>query len=600
MRLRTLLTTAVVSTLIAGATGMTAQATPVSSPDRAGTVVTWGNAANAPAAAAMAVPADLTAPVSTMATSTRSVAAVTADGELRVWGGAADIEVLDAPVVTDAVAVALTASAGLVLRRDGSVTGWGSPAIAAVPDGLRAKAIAVGQGGKIAYAVRTDGALVRWGDETFLSVLPLPESDLTGLEDVAANQNQVLARRANGTVVAWGLVPAFGQASVPDFGERKVEQVAAGSNSNGVVLDDGTIRVWGASVPANQPAFVGTTGGPGETVINLALAGNGGAVTEDGAVRTWGSNAAINNNRPASLEGQPVASIVLGSQHAAVIVTSFRELSAPTVTGTPQVGQTLTATPATLSLTPDSPATGQWYAGADAIAGQTSATLVLDPTIVGKTITYQGSATRGEETITSTSNAVGPVALVASTTTLTVSPATGAYGTARTATAIVTRTGGTTTGTVTFKLGSTEGTASLVGGKATWALPTSLAVGTQTVTASYQGDAATAASTSAAASVTVTKVASKVTAKAKATGKTKKVAKKVTITVTVKTAPGVSPAGKVTVTLKGSKKVTANVNAKGKATVTFKKVKRGKHKATVSYAGNATVSLAKTTINVKA
>ncbi|MGE6955148.1 Ig-like domain repeat protein, partial [Staphylococcus capitis] len=298
--------------------------------------------------------------------------------------------------------------------------------------------------------------------------------------------------------------------------------------------------------------------------------------------------------------GKPVAAIVVGTQHAAVIVTTFRPLSAPAITGTPEVGKTLTATPATLSLAPDSPATGQWYAGTDALGGQTGATLVLDPTMVGKKISYKSTAVRGDETITSTSNELGPVSLVASATTLTVAPVTGAYGTARTALATVTRAGGTATGTVTFKVGSTETTVPLTGGAATLALPTNLPVGTQSVTASYQGDSSTAASTSAAASVTVTKAASKVTAKAKAAGKTKKVAKKVTLTITVKTAAGVSPAGKVTVTLKGSKKVTANVNAKGKATVTFKKVKRGKHKATVSYAGNTTVRSAKTTITVKA
>jgi hypothetical protein len=595
MRLRTLLATAVVGTLIAGVTGMTAQAMPVPSPARAGTVVTWGNAANVQAAAAMAVPTDLTAPVAAMAATSRSAAAVTTDGQLRVWGGASDLEVTDAPTdVTDAVAVALAPAAGLVLRRDGKVTGWGS--LFEVPDGLLAKAVAIGQDGKIAYAVRTDGTLARWGDADYLAGVPVPESGLTDLVDVSAAQMQVLAQRADGTVVAWGLSPAFGQASVPDFGDRTVEQVVSGQNANGVVLDDGTIRVWGQAVPASPPDFEGTTGGADETVRSLSLgASNAGAVTEDGAVHTWGSNVPINTH-PETLTGKPTASVVLGSQYAAAIVTTYRELSAPTVAGTPQVGQTLTATPATLSLAPDSPATGQWFAGADAIAGQTGTTLALTQAMVGKKISYQSTATRGEETITSTSNEVGPVTLVASATMLTVSPATGAYGVARTATATVTKTGGTPTGTVTFKVGSTESTATLTAGKATWALPTTLAVGAQTVTASYQGDATTAASTSAAASVTVSKAASKVTAKGKAKGKTKKFAKKVTVTVTVKSAKGVSPSGKVTVALKGKtkKKVTVKVNAQGRATATFKKVKHGKYKAAVTYAGNTNVASAKT------
>jgi hypothetical protein len=75
-------------------------------------------------------------------------------------------------------------------------------------------------------------------------------------------------------------------------------------------------------------------------------------------------------------------------------------------------------------------------------------------------------------------------------------------------------------------------------------------------------------------------------------GKTKTVAKKVTLTLTVTSAQGVSPAGKVTVTLKGKTKktVTATVNAAGKAVVTVKSVKRGKYAAKVRYAGNRSAS----------
>jgi hypothetical protein len=598
MRLRTLLATAVAGTLIAGATGMNAQATPVPSPATAGTVVGWGDDSNPGAVAAIDVPDDLTSPVAALATSWNATAAVTVDGHLRVWGNPSVLEVMDAPTnITDAVGVALSQAAGLVLHRDGTVTGWGTPALAEVPAGLRAKAIAV-QAGGTGYAVTTDGTLETWGTTPPFE----PPSGLTGLVDVSIGGLHGVALKADGTVVVWRYQDADPEwdaayamlADVPDFGSKKVTQISVGDSSTGVVLDDGSIELWGMAVPSGEPDL------GSKKVVSLDVKGNAGAVTDDGTVYTWGSNNAINNNRPVSLAGQPVASIVLSSLHAEVIVTTFRELSKPTVTGTPQVGQTLTATPATLSLAPDSPATGQWYAGADAVAGQTGTTLALTQAMVGKKISYRTTATRGAETVTSTSNELGPVTLVASTTTLTVSPATGAYGAARTATATVTKTGGTPTGTVTFKVGSTQTTASLTGGKATLALPKTLAVGTQTVTASYQGDATTAASTSAAATVSVSKATSKVTAKAKATGKTKKYAKKVTITVTVKTPAGVSPAGKVTVSLKGSKKVTAKVNAKGKATVTVKKVKHGKHKATVSYAGNATVSSAKTAITVKA
>ncbi len=119
-------------------------------------------------------------------------------------------------------------------------------------------------------------------------------------------------------------------------------------------------------------------------------------------------------NVPESLAGQPVSAVALGTQHAAVVVTSFRDLTKPTIGGTPVVGQTLTATPATFSLTPDAPATGQWYADNDPIAGQTATTLTLDAPTVGKSITYKTTAARDGDTVVSTATPVGPVAKAAS------------------------------------------------------------------------------------------------------------------------------------------------------------------------------------------
>lgn len=608
MRLRNLLAAALASALVAGVTGATAQAAPVSSPAMAGRVVAWGDTDDVVAKAAMTVPGDLTAPVAAVATNTRSTAVVTADGQLRVWGQEGFAEVDWAPDdVTDATAVALGPQYGAVLHADGKITPWGSPDSPAftdeVPEGLRAKAIAIGQG-SLGYAVRTDGTLAVWGDEELREFYAVPESGLTDLVDVVANNFQVMALRADGTVVAWGAMPQYGQTSVPDFEGHKVTQITAGPTANGAVLDDGTIRVWGTVPPTGTPDFAG------KKVISLSFntvgfTPNAGAVTEDGMVHIWGAGAVAQlSDVPIDLDGEPVAAIAMGPKHAAVIVTAFRDVSKPAVTGTPRVGETLAAVPATFSLAPDTPATGQWYAGADAIAGQTGTTLVLDQAMLGKKISYRTTAGRAGETITSISNEVGPVTprTIASTTTLSVAPATGEYGAARTATATVAKAGGTPTGTVSFKLGGTETTATLTGGTATWTLPATLPAGTQTMTATYHGDPTTDPSTSAAVAVTVERAASKLkAAKPKVKGKSKKVAQKVTITVTVTTADGVSPEGKVTFTLKGKtkKKVNAKVNAKGKVKVTIKKVKRGKYKAQVKYAGNANVAAAKTTTKFK-
>jgi hypothetical protein len=508
MRLRTLLVTTVTGTLLAGAVGavgVPAQANRAPSLTAAGSLVAWGGE---PAGDARTVPADLTGPVADVATSNSATAAVTADGKLRVWGTGPEVDF--APTgITNAVAVALAYGHGAILHADGKVTAWGDPEIEAVPSDLRAKAIAVGAAGT-AFAVRTNGELMTWGAEG----VPIPEGGLDNLVDVSlGTTGQVLALHANGTIESLAMDPSL--ATVPDLGGKKVTQVVAGAAANGLVLEDGTIKVWGAAAPADEPGF------GGKKVVSLALgtyffSAIGGAVTEDGVVHTWGVPTGIAEH-PAALTGQPAADISMGMQHAVVIVTSLQDLTKPTITGTPQVGQTLTAKPATFNLTPTTPATGQWYADAAPIAGKTGTTLVLDQAVVGKKISYRTTATRSGKTVTSASNELGPVTAV-------IAPPPAA------------------------------------------------------------------------------KAKSTVSATVKATGKTKTVAKKVTITVTVKTTKGVSPAGKVTVTLKGKtkKKITATVNANGKAKVTFKKVKHGKYKAALAYAGNSNVASSKATKKFKA
>lgn len=606
MRLRTLLAAttagALAGALAIGVAGP-AHAVTAPPPAGAGTLLTWGDEADPNGQDAIPVPVDL-GPVTSVAANAYATGVVTLDGGVRVWGDTDKSEVGLAPAgVTDATAIALTNNNGAVLHADGHVTAWGdSMALSEVPSDLRARAIALQVG--TGYAVRPDGTLATWGDEPAIALPP----DLTGLVDVAAPA-QVLALREDGTVVTWG--PALpGLLDVPDFEGKKAVQIAAGTMYSGVVLDDGSIKIWGFApqIPAGQPDFDGST--PAKRVVSLSLSfGHAAAVTADGAVHVWGAEAPVTEDIPTELTGgEPVSTVALGTTHAAAVITAFRDIAKPSIAGQPTVGKTLTATPATFSLTPDA-ATGQWYAGNDPINGQTAATLTLGAGQLGKSISYRTTATRGEQTVVSASTPVGPVAsaTVASATTLAVDPATGGYGATRTVTATVAKSGGTPTGTVTFKVGTTEGAASLTGGTATWTLPASLAVGSHQITAAYGGDATTDPSTSAALTLTVDKASSKLKAgkakvkKAKGKKATKKVAKKVTITVTVKTADGVSPTGKVSLTLKGKtkKKATAKVNAHGKAKITLKKVKRGKYKAKLKYTGDANVAAAKTTKKLK-
>lgn len=497
MRLRNLLAAGAASALVVGLAGVPAHSATVPSAAGAGALVTWGDEEDINGGAAVPIPADLAGPVRSVAANTRATGVVTLDGGVRVWGSEAE-EVTQAPTgITDAAAITFNnLGSGAVIHADGKISAWGnSLALSEVPTTLRARAIAIQ--GNTGYAVQPNGTLATWGDAP---VFP-PPNDLTNLVDVAATTFHGVALRADGTVATWG-APLPGLLDVPDFGGKKAVKVAAGGQLSGVVFEDGTIAVWGFMPPAGAPEFDGSS--PAEKVVSLGLGANVAAVTADGAVHTWGPNTLV-TTIPETLDGQPVSAVAMGVTHAAAIITSFRDVTKPTIAGTPKVGQTLTATPATFSLTPDTVA-GQWYAGSDPIAGKTATTLALDTSLVGKTVSYRTTANRGGQDIVSASAATAPVTPV-------------------------------------------------------------------TIPQPPQAK-------------------SKVSGKGKATGKTKKIAKKVTIAITVKTAKGVSPAGKVTVTLKGKtkKKVTVKVNAKGKATATFKKVKRGKYTATLKYTGNTKVA----------
>lgn len=139
------------------------------------------------------------------------------------------------------------------------------------------------------------------------------------------------------------------------------------------------------------------------------------------------------------------------------------------------------------------------------------------------------------------------------------------------------------TGTVTL---NGVGTQALKDGKATFALPAVLAVGTTTLTITYSGDANYAAST---ASATKTVTAAKVSIKRGSTKKptTKKTGKS---TLTLKSVTGAPVDGKVKVsfTKKGQSTKVKTVTIKaGKGNITIPKLAKGTWTVSVTYAGTA-------------
>ncbi|MCR1786498.1 hypothetical protein KVF89_28445 [Nocardioides carbamazepini] len=339
--------------------------------------------------------------------------AVTDDGELVVWGSGADGVKAGAPTgLTDVAAVELKEGNGIVLREGGEVEAWGNSAgISNEPNGLLARAVAVDTMGT-AFAVTTDGTLEHWGTAPFLA----PPDDLTGLVDVVAG-NAGAALDADGNVIAFGTDLMPGNTPPGDI-QGHVTQLASGAYTLGAILDDGSIRLWGTVLNPAEPIPAVPAKPDGKNVISLGIANGNNviAVTEDGQVYAWGPHADLGNVGAVDgiNDGEQVAAVSVGKDHAAVIVTDFRAAAAPIIAGSPVTGQQVkVTTPAEFTLDPDGEVTGQWLKTTGGttteVAGATSDTLTLDKSLEGATISYEATAERGGETVVTTSNALGPV-----------------------------------------------------------------------------------------------------------------------------------------------------------------------------------------------
>ncbi|MFC6151736.1 MULTISPECIES: Ig-like domain repeat protein [Mumia] len=198
----------------------------------------------------------------------------------------------------------------------------------------------------------------------------------------------------------------------------------------------------------------------------------------------------------------------------------------------------------------------------------------------------------GEPTQDATSNfttSADTPAKVASTTSVAV-PGAASYGKTRTVVATVRRGGAAATGSVVVKVGSRPAqTVALSGGRASVTLPASLGAGAYAVTASFGGNATTAASKTQGV-LRVTKASSKVGFTISPKKLTAKKRAKAAVKVSLPGLPAsIRPSGRVLV-LDGKKVVgRGTVSAKGTVTVKLAKLKKGKHKLKVTYAGNGNV-----------
>ncbi|TNC36551.1 Ig-like domain repeat protein [Mumia zhuanghuii] len=561
-------------------------------PADAGKVVAWGIAGSQ----AVTIPAEL-ADKKILAVDAGADYNLALDGTGAVtpWGSGTALPVALFPEegLTDVKAVAAANENALALKRDGSVVAWGAETtgINAVPTDLGV-AKAVNVNALAGMAVLSDGTVKQWG--AMAAFVPLPDG-LTDVVDVASGTLHSIALKSDGTVVAWGMLPGVPEITVPSEIQGHVKAIAAGRNGSAAVTDTGDVVVWGAEPLGAAPAELAE-----EEAVDIDMDSTVVVRTASGKVYAWGNpedpDAPAMTDVPDELSGEKVTAVAAGVKHTVAIAAGLNATTKPTITGTPKVGQTLTAATAEFSLEPDSIAT-QWNAGGAPIAGATSSTLALTAAQVGKKITVTQTATKGSDKATVTSDPTAAVVAAQVASSVRATAPTIRYGATPRITVTVSPTNAA--GRVDVYKGAARlGSTNAVNGRATVVLSrTALKPGKHVLSVRYAGNAATKAS-----STSVRLVVAKASAKVSASVATKKVVVKKTrakVRVTVRAA-GVVPTGTVAI-YQGKRKVgTAKLRSNGTAVVKLKKFsKAGKVKLTVRYLGSSTVDRASKSIKVK-
>ena len=248
-----------------------------------------------------------------------SVAVASAAGKSVVWEQGTSLMPSD---LNGVVAISGGHDFSLAVKSDGTVVGWadntwGSPPPprpwATIPNELkdpstaRVAAVAASHGGESALALRTDGTLIPWGN-----VWCCMPAGLTGIKGIAVGGAFQVAINADGTLVAWG--DNYTQQVSGVQGITHVTSVAAGWNHGVALKDDGTVATWGrigcgcpdGSWPAAVflPSQLTDPNAPDQLKV-MAIAAGGGhglAVRRNGTVVAWGTNDAGQTNVPADLQ----------------------------------------------------------------------------------------------------------------------------------------------------------------------------------------------------------------------------------------------------------------------------------------------------------
>lgn len=206
--------------------------------------------------------------------------------------------------LTNAVAISAGFQHCLALRSDGTLRGWGQNTNGQLnfPAAISNNVVAISAGYSHNLARLNDGTLVAWGAgmtntgsgyEFGQSIIP---AHVTNVIDFAAGGYFSMALLADRTVAVWGR-NNYGQTNVP-VGLTNVAAIAAGGLHCLALKEDGTVVGWG---------YNGTMAGLSNVVGIFAGAANNYVIKSDGSLVAWGENSFGQNNVPAGVSNVVLA-----------------------------------------------------------------------------------------------------------------------------------------------------------------------------------------------------------------------------------------------------------------------------------------------------
>ncbi len=145
----------------------------------------------------------------------------------------------DSASLSGTASVSAGAAHSCAIRADGQLACWGDDSSGQVSEAPEGEFLSVSAGGSHSCAIRADGQLACWGDDSSGQVSEAPEGEFLS---VSAGGSHSCAIRADGQLACWG-DDSSGQVSEAPEGEFL--SVSAGGSHSCAIRADGELACWG-------------------------------------------------------------------------------------------------------------------------------------------------------------------------------------------------------------------------------------------------------------------------------------------------------------------------------------------------------------------